>query len=269
MQIHYVTANPSGNITLFVLDPIPPEQRKVVNRFLLEMEPTAEQVGCFAVAGNHTTVTMMGGEFCGNASRSSAAYALLLQNKDQGDFMVSCSGCSEALPARAKKIKDRTYETVIKLQPPLKTGTIPLSYERESVECQLISLPGIDHYIYFTPNLDYVDKEQLFQSLQREVSRWAEPDAYGLMLVDPGSLEVIPAVYVCKTGTLYWENSCGSGAASVAAALALRQGRSLEVELTMPGGKLTAGADIQDGKVVSLHLGGLVEFGEEKTAELK
>ena len=50
MQIHYVTANPSGNITLFVLDSIPPEQRKVVNRFLLEMEPTAEQVGCFAVA---------------------------------------------------------------------------------------------------------------------------------------------------------------------------------------------------------------------------
>ena len=97
----------------------------------------------------------------------------------------------------------------------------------------------------------------------------AEPEAYGLMLVDPGSLEVIPAVYVCKTGTLYWENSCGSGAASVAAALALRQGRSLEVELSMPGGKLTAGADIQDGKVVSLHLGGLVEFGEEKTAELK
>ena len=86
MIINYVKANPSGNITLFVLNQIAPEDRKRVNEILLAKEKDAEQVACLSINGNQTTVQMMGGEFCGNATRSSAAYALSLSGEKSGDF---------------------------------------------------------------------------------------------------------------------------------------------------------------------------------------
>jgi histidine racemase len=48
MKIRTVQADPSGNITLFVLDPVPLEQRRDINEKLLSGDTALEQVGCLS-----------------------------------------------------------------------------------------------------------------------------------------------------------------------------------------------------------------------------
>lgn len=210
MKVRTIQADPSGNITLYVLDPVPQENRKELNRQLLALDPSVEQVGCLSFKEDQPQVEMMGGEFCGNATRSAGACALFYQGKKEGEYQVTCSGCPTPLPVSAKKIRENLYDATVQLPPPLSIGKIRLSYERESVECQEVVLPGITHYVYFTLNVDEVDQDQLFYSLQREISRGTEPEAYGLMLVEISTLKVIPIVYVSATGTLYHEKAAAA-----------------------------------------------------------
>lgn len=263
MQIRTIKADPSGNITLFLLDPVAPEIRKALNQKLLSLDPSVEQIGCLSLKESQPQLEMMGGEFCGNATRSAGAYGLLLSGEKEGTFQVTCSGCPTPLAVKAKKVREGIFEASVQLAPPLGMKKINLSYERESVECQEVVLPGITHYIYFTLNVEEVDQEQLFYSLQREISRGREPEAYGLMLVEISTLKVLPIVYVSSTGTLYREKSCGSGSAAVAAALALRQNRSLAAALQEPGGRIDIEADWKEGRITGLAIGGPVKLGEE------
>lgn len=263
MQIRTIKADPSGNITLFVLDPAAPEIRKVLNQKLLALDSSVEQVGCLSLENGQPHVEMMGGEFCGNATRSAGACTLFFQGEKEGEFNVSCSGCPVPLPVKVQKVKDHIFNASVQLPPPLGMKKVKLSYERESVECQEVVLPGITHYIYFTLNVEEVDQDQLFYSLQREISRGKEPEAYGLMLVEISTLKMLPIVYVSSTGTLYRENSCGSGSAAVAAALALRQNRSLAASLQEPGGRIDIEAEWKEGHITSLTIGGPVKLEEE------
>ena len=83
MDIRYIKADPSGNTTIFVLNPIAPAQRSTLAATLLSSDCIgAEQVGYLTMAQDEPIrVDMMGGEFCGNASRSAAAYALMCSGK--------------------------------------------------------------------------------------------------------------------------------------------------------------------------------------------
>lgn len=84
MQIRTIKADPSGNITLFLLDPVAPEIRKALNQKLLSLDPSVEQIGCLSLKESQPQVEMMGGEFCGNATRSAGAYGLLLSGEKKG-----------------------------------------------------------------------------------------------------------------------------------------------------------------------------------------
>ena len=73
MKITVVMADPAGNRTAIVRDPVPAGERGVVAARIMELpELRAEQVG-FEVPprlGGAGRLEMMGGEFCGNAARS-------------------------------------------------------------------------------------------------------------------------------------------------------------------------------------------------------
>ena len=77
MTIDYLVADPSGNTTILVLTPVPKEEHSALAAKLLALPGIeAEQVGYVTrEAGKPLRVDMMGGEFCGNASRSAAAWA--------------------------------------------------------------------------------------------------------------------------------------------------------------------------------------------------
>lgn len=103
MKVRTMQADPSGNVTLYVLDPVPQKDRKELNRQLLTLHPSVEQAGCLSIKEGQPQVEMMGGEFCGNATRSAGACALYFNGEKEGEFQVTCSGCPVPLPVRAKK----------------------------------------------------------------------------------------------------------------------------------------------------------------------
>ena len=72
-KYNIVIADPAKNITVFVLDDIDKKSYKSVARNILEnTNYAAEQVGFIKqpIMGGDIRLEMMGGEFCGNASRS-------------------------------------------------------------------------------------------------------------------------------------------------------------------------------------------------------
>ena len=72
MDLRYILADPSGNTTAFVLTPVARERYGPVARQVMAALD-AEQVA-FVHDGR---MDMMGGEFCGNASRSFALWQAL------------------------------------------------------------------------------------------------------------------------------------------------------------------------------------------------
>ncbi|MBQ1741495.1 MAG: hypothetical protein II045_00210, partial [Oscillospiraceae bacterium] len=97
MTYHIVRADPAGNITLFVLDPVEKARRASLSAQLMAMpEWKAEQVGFLCEASGECDghMEMMGGEFCGNATR--AFGMLTAQNKGlhgRHSLIIETSGC--------------------------------------------------------------------------------------------------------------------------------------------------------------------------------
>ena len=76
---------------------------------------------------------------------------------------------------------------------------------------------------------------------------------------------VRPLVYVRGSGTLVWENACGSGAAAVGALEAWRQeSGTVRTEVPQPGGKLLAEAAAEQGTVREVRITGMVRIEAEK-----
>ncbi len=77
MELNILRADPAGNITVFVLDPVEKAQRAAIAEKIMAIPALkAEQVGyaCAAEDDVDGHMEMMGGEFCGNATRAYGMY---------------------------------------------------------------------------------------------------------------------------------------------------------------------------------------------------
>ena len=269
MKIEYMLADPSGNKTILVLTPVPKEEHSTLAAALLARpDIDAEQVGYVTcVEGKPLRVDMMGGEFCGNASRAAAAYALSCDGKDQGVYGVSCSGCDEILPVKVNHTGGEDYEAFIEMPYPddvsgilVDVGGVPARFFR-------VDLPGITHFVHFVETFEGLDKDVYWQALKDYVDGEDFP-AYGLILCDTKTQTMIPAVYVSRTDTLYWENSCGSGSAAVAAALACTTRKRVAAYMKQPGGTIAIAASVDDdGNLQQIFMGGSVKLGPRQSLE--
>ena len=102
MKLNVLRADPAGNITLFVLDPIEKERRAALAAELMRQLPDMkiEQVGfaCPADADTDGRMEMMGGEFCGNATRAYAMY-VAQQRGGLSEVKLRVSGCDHVVTA--------------------------------------------------------------------------------------------------------------------------------------------------------------------------
>lgn len=263
MKIDYILADPSGNKTILVLTAVPKGEHSTLAAQLLALPGMdAEQVGYVSrLEGGTLRVDMMGGEFCGNASRAAAAYALACGGKEEGVVGVSCSGCDDVLPVKVSRTGDGEYQAFIEMPYPddvsallVDVGGMPLRFFR-------VDLPGITHFVHFVDSFQDLRKEVYWQALKDYVDGEDFP-AYGLILCDAKKKEMVPAVYVRKTDTLYWENSCGSGSAAVAAALACTSRKKVAAYMKQPGGTIAIAASVDgDGNLEKIFIGGSVKLG--------
>lgn len=253
----YILANPSGNITALVESPVPDDKRRLTAAAIMAAEPSAEQLGFLSPGKNGADISlyMAGGEFCGNACLSAAAWLLRLRGEDRALVKVDISGAESAVAVEIERKTEGVYAGYVNMP-------LPLSIERKE-GVTLVNFPGISHAVLDAP-ISKAEAEAMIIPLCENLG----VEALGLMLFDRESSRLRPLVYVPGAGSLFWETSCASGSAAVAAALAEREGHSLSLSLSQPGGTLSIDLQYESGKIRSLRLGGQVILPPMKKAEI-
>ena len=267
MNVRYVKMNPSGNTTVFVLDPVPADKRAaVVDAIMSHTGPGAEQVGFITAAPEEAAgwrMDMAGGEFCGNATRSFAAWLQLCpEGSLPHDFTpaeierpVRVSGATAPLNTYIRSIgkENACYVTVAMSKP---ERIIP-GNDPWFGNYTLVVFNGISHIVLW-------DREPKDEDVEKARPFLAQFDAiqecFGLMYYNTTEQFMRPLVCVEDPYTLVWENSCGSGSCALASALTTKAGQSLgTVSIRQPGGTLTVDVTWNDG-IEKLVLGGDVEI---------
>ena len=142
MMIRYIPADPAGNLTAIVLSPVAAQDRaKIAAEMMTSCPEGFEQVG-FAdeasLTGDLPTLCMMGGEFCGNATRAFACYAARVRGRGETRLDVSVSGAREPVPVAVDLRQNRAYA-----QMPLPYALEWISVNKQKIP--LVRMEGIDH----------------------------------------------------------------------------------------------------------------------------
>jgi len=266
-KIEIVTANPAGNITIFVKTPFERKDYQAAAGQLLAMEELKGEQVAFITSQNPMSdiapsfhadgsMEMCGLEFCGNASRS---FGLLLA-RDAGDEgivykAVQVSGCAEPLTVEVDLDRMRA-----KIKMPL-----PLSCEKKQ-ECTIVDFGGILHIIVE----DLPAEQEIFDLLKDRVYSQLNPPAMGVMFWDTARKALTPVVYVKDVDTVYFEGSCGSGTTAVAAAFAKGKPDGIHTwAIAQPAGTIDAAAEVRDGQLVNLWIDSEVSLSEPKFVEIE
>ena len=102
MELNILRADPAGNITIFVLDQVEKAQRAAIAEKIMAIPALkAEQVGyvCPAEDDADGHMEMMGGEFCGNATRAYGMY-IARQKGGLSSVKLRVSGCDHIVTAQ-------------------------------------------------------------------------------------------------------------------------------------------------------------------------
>lgn len=261
MRLNISRADPAGNITIFVLDEVSPSLRADISSKLMAIEQLgAEQVGFFTAPHDPSCacrLEMMGGEFCGNASRSLGLY-LADKTGKSGSFKIEVSGCQHPITVSADPQKGLAYAEM-----PLPKSVCP--FVLAGIDCLRLDFDGISHLVAdcALPDKRLINAANALFEDDNTVS------AYGVIFLDSAAVKMIPAVYVKATQSLVWEGSCGSG--SVAAAVALSTGfadgqRSFLIG--QPKGELEVSIKKQNGRVIFAQMGGAVSIKAPVSIEI-
>lgn len=273
-KLTFVKANPSGNTTVFVLDPVPRAEYPVISAALMhDYALCAEQVGFLEAPENPQAVArmhMMGGEFCGNASRSFAAW-LAMGGKSflkggsaqvqpltevQQQVTVEVSGNDGLLTAQIENI-DSPYGCFAEIAMPL--PQFVRHGEHESLgRYSIVGFEGIVHVVLWQREAN----ESLFEVVKDFLQTESLDDScFGIMFIGNENPDhITPLVYVGAVGSLVWESSCGSGSLAVASALAdLRKETVHRLKIAQPGGDLFVSV-VWNGGFEQTFLAGNVYF---------
>lgn len=234
--MNYIVADPTKNITVLITDNVPQEGRKAVVEQAFEKEPTCEQVGFVSRIGEDVIkLDMMGGEFCGNATISAAAYLAQQNGLDAGKdaaITVDASGTDEPVRVAIRCIEPGKYIGTLEMtMPELEYYDYSVGEQTEGLP--LVKLDGISHLI-----LDGLDlyRDEMEQSIRGLCDEIAVP-ALGMLKYTEreDGVAIEPLVYVEGSGTLVWENGCASGSLASAYYKHIKDGDSV-VAVKQPGG---------------------------------
>lgn len=258
-DITYKTFDPTGNRTMLVTSPVERDDQAKAAGGILDRDRSLEQVAFVEGEGGSRRLQMMGGEFCGNATMSFASMLAAESGVDSLDTEVEVSGCDGKVPVHVEKDGEGWLGKV----------TMPLPNESKVKNFGRYKLPivrfdGITHTIV----TDRLPKP-LAEMLIREWANKIRVDAFGILLLNEDYTEMTPIVYVKSTDTVVKESSCASGTAAVGAYLALERKEPVSLTIRQPGGELTVEADVADGKVTKLILGGHVTCVDEGQFEVE
>lgn len=270
-QLHFVKTDPSGNITILVLDPVNEKSRSGLARTLMTAgSVSAEQV---AFLDGHPPrpcdlgIRMMGGEFCGNAVRSAAAWLVfdrerwqpVMAEGEEKSFAIACSGIEHNVRCTVRASGRAVFDVTAEM--PLPSAVV--SAEAGGRAFWRADFRGITHYCCCGPMPPEEEKRDIVRAVLREYPV-SSGEAAGILFWDGHRLD--PFVYVKDTDTLVNESSCGSGTAAVAACLAVEANGSVRIDAVQAGGLIYGEAHAENGRVLSVRIGGPVRVAAEGMA---
>lgn len=268
LKLHFVKINPVENMTIFVLDPVPrKEHLKIANKLMNYNNIHGEQVGFIEKEDSHIRLQMMGGEFCGNATRSLAAYMVHSEYSDvkrvQRGYEVSLrvSGVDKIVKCIVTSTDNKnSYFSQIDMPLPLSIENYHFYKDEKRIKTIKVNMPGIAHFIVDSSRIN--NKNEFYNIIKEQMDE-EKYDAFGIMYYDYEKNFLSPLVYVRATNSLYWERSCASGTAALAIALAYKKKDSIAKKIQQPGGILEISANWTDDNISKVRLNGLVNIVAE------
>ncbi len=221
----FTVLRPGGNDTCLIKTsnymPMP-DERKRINDFMQEMYPNVEQVGFVTCSPFEIELMMAGGEFCGNATRSTAWDIL---KGEPGEIQIKVSGVRERLRAGV------TENGEAFAQMPIYPETLRIT--RDTQTGFIVEMEGIVHYIDFDESATKGLSQSKIKAKAAERLKEKELDQYpaaGVIYArtDNNGLRIEPIVYVRDINTLYYETACGSGTTALGLILALEKNSSIK-----------------------------------------
>ena len=238
-RIDYCYADPAGNITILVETAFNAADYPQIASRLLSAEPGAEQVGFIEnISDAGVSLRMAGGEFCGNAAFSSAAFAAMKSGAYEAVISVDFRGIDRSLTASMKRTSENCFSGTIDMPLPEEISERQLSFQGTDIVLPVVRFPGIAHIICTSP----LEKGFAEAALKQWCKELCAPAA-GIMLLDDKNKTLTPLVYVPDPETLFWESSCASGTCAAAAWLSSRSGTCGTYSFAEPGGNLGAETD--------------------------
>ena len=267
-RVRYGIWDPTGNVTALVESAVAVWRQPSVAAAIMERHPLVEQVGFVQPAdeadekrGLAGALRMAGGEFCGNASMSAAALCLLRGHAQMGEESVATvrlrvSGASSPVEVRLAPDGGGAFFGSIRMPRAQSVEEVDLTHAGIVERAPLVRMEGISHVVIERGSALFSLRDQR-ESAERAVRVWCLElgcDGLGLMFVDGAgnSREVTPLVYVPGSDTVFWENSCASGSASVGVHAATLAHEPVELALKEPGGILRV-ESYPDGGDTWLH----------------
>ncbi len=258
MEIRYVRANPTGNITCLVLSPVTEEERPSVTAALMDR---CEQVGYLAESCDPeqpARLRMMGGEFCGNASMAAGAFLAGkagLRSGEELRMTLSVSGTEEPVGCRIRA-RDGFWEGTVEM-PGIPDISSRFLAGKEMV---CVRMDGIVHLISQQGPFTAREAENLLRAAAEDLGA----PAAGLLQWDGRKGYMKPLVYVPGSGTMVWESGCGSGSTAIGAWRAVCRGEGETVtEVRQPGGTILVRTEVSGGRPLRSSITGRVTLDEE------
>ena len=256
--MRYCIFDPSGNITALVESHVPAEERKIAADEIMAAHPEVEQVGFVRFPEDgliDAELQMAGGEFCGNASLCTAAlFDLRNTRKSTDDFRhlrLKVSGADQPVDGWIKKVDRERYTGTIQMPPSLGITEIEFLFDNAAGILPVVRMQGISHII-IQPDSPFWHLCEDRKAAEKAVAEWCgvlRTDGLGLMFLKGSGpdYDLIPLVYIPGSGTIFWENSCGSGSSAVGIYLSAIYNRELSAALHQPGGILAVKSDPETG----------------------
>lgn len=229
MKLLFSKFNPSGNTTVLIDnrhgDVKQDKYAPLAAELMVKKKLSAEQVGYWEESAREGAVAclhMMGGEFCGNATR---CMAKLLCDRDIVGIQWNQAHTSCQVPVEVFgypellciKVTEYARESAQVF------GAMPLPLKVEAVKLTDIDIPmtgvyfdGIVHVIL--KGIPF-SKELTQKILDGIYGKENPPEAVGVLFYEPNKGYMKPAVYVKEVDSLVYESSCGSGSVAIAAML--------------------------------------------------
>ena len=229
---------PSGNITAVIFDELAVGENKLqLNSAILatwkaKHPQWSEIEQCCIVTKPKdpraiARVEMLGGEFCGNATRS--VIWLLVEGRDE-EGLIEVSGVNNVLQFQVKN-GDVTLEMPL-LKHSRLIKLIP--------EGTLVQLEGITQLVVTDPTKQALQSPRalLLELLKEDKFNLAALACVGVSYYNQATSKAEFCVRVNAVKTTFDETACGSGTCAIGIALATQQQRSVLLSVVQPSGKM-------------------------------